>query len=133
MLGIEGSFYIISARKSRLSSSARTAKNCSALHPGCDRPAQSNAALISSVSCAVRSAAVIRQLHTIKNRSVGYDHVRFPFCSLWSPVVSEGAQATSVFADEALPIESPSAPMCSVASSACCDVLQRLQIPNFDV
>jgi hypothetical protein len=54
---------------------------------------------------------------------------------LWGPVVSDQAQAASVFADKG--IESPRFPslqyVMSVASaSASYDVLQRLQVPNFD-
>jgi hypothetical protein len=69
---------------------------------------------------------------TIENRSLGYDHARFSLCPLLNPSVSEGAQAAFVFAEE-IPIpESPSAPMRSAAAVASCDVLQWLQIPNFD-
>jgi hypothetical protein len=66
----------------------------------------------------------------IENRSVGYDHLRFSLCSLWNPVESEGTQATSVLADATLK-DSPSVQ--SVTSGfASSDVLQRLQVPNFD-
>jgi hypothetical protein len=55
--------------------------------------------------------------------------------SLWpllNPVVADKAQATFVFAAEVQIPESPGAPMPS-AASATRDVLQWLQIPNFDV
>ena len=62
--------------------------------------------------------------------------MRFSLCELWSPAVSDQAQAASVFAEEA-PIalieESPSAPTRVAVLSASYDVLQWLQIPNFDV
>jgi len=62
--------------------------------------------------------------------------VWFSLCPpLWNLSVAE-AQATSVFAEEAsiAPIEeSPSAPTRVAVLSASYDVLQWLQIPNFDV
>jgi hypothetical protein len=74
-----------------------------------------------------------RQLHTIKNRIVGLDHAPFSVRPLWNLSVAE-APVTFPFAAEIRPIaESPSEPTRSAVPSASYDVLQWLQMPNFDV
>lgn len=70
------------------------------------------------------AAVMIQQVRTIKNRSVGLNHVRFSLCPLWNSVESEGAQAASVFADAEAPInDSPSVQVVTSAASASYDVL----------
>jgi hypothetical protein len=66
----------------------------------------------------------------IENSSVEYDHARFSLCPLWNPSESEGAQATCVFADARLK-DSASVQLVTPAFASS-DVLQRLQVPNFD-